>query len=145
MLLSPLKTTVCGHKLLDSYVRGRKYSFVVKAPGWCQEIWFHCYKLPVCLNLLCFCAPLWSRGDRASPLPCLFSQLSGGGSVHCPARRTTGLLWSVSVVFPPDNVGQKHTVQQAGQPGKESTHIRKESVTSSACTGTHPAWEKSKS
>lgn len=32
---SALSKPLCGHKLLDGYVRGRKNSFVVKAPGWC--------------------------------------------------------------------------------------------------------------
>lgn len=50
-----------------------------------------------------------------------------------------------SVVFAPDNVGQKHTVQQAGQPGKEYVHVRKGGVTSSACTEARAAWETRKS
>lgn len=72
MLLSLLLDTLCGHKLLDSYARGRKNSFVVKA---------HCYNLPVCLDCLFLCVPLWSRGDHAFPLPSLFCQLSGQGAL----------------------------------------------------------------
>lgn len=66
----------------------------------------------------CASVPWWIRGDHASPLPCLFCHLSGAGTVHCAGCRKTGLLWSVSVTLPPDNVGQKHSVQQAGQPSK---------------------------
>lgn len=83
MLLSLLLDTLCGHRLLDSYSRGRKNSFVVKA---------HCYKLPVCLDPLFISVPLWSRGARAFPLPSLFCQLPGAGNVVCPVCSTTGLL-----------------------------------------------------
>lgn len=117
MLLSLLLDTLCGHKLLDSYARGRKNSFVVKA---------HCYKLPVCLDPL-FCVLFWSRG--AFPHPSLFCQLSGAGNVVCPVCSTTRLLWSPSVVFPPDTVEQNPTAQPDGEPGKESVCVRKGSVT----------------
>lgn len=129
MLLSLLLDTLCGHKLLDSYARGRKNSFVVKA---------HCYKLPVCLDPL-FCVPLRSRGDHAFPFPSLFCQLSGTGNVVSPVCSTTGLSWSLSVVFLPDTVEQNPTVQPDGEPAKESVCERKGSVT---CRNTHSLGSK---
>lgn len=73
MLLSQLPDTLCGHKLLDSYARGRKNSFVVKA---------HCYKLPVHLDPLFFCVPLWSRADHAFPLKACFASSMGQGMLY---------------------------------------------------------------
>lgn len=73
MLLSLLLDTLCGHKLLDSYARGRKNSFVVKA---------HCYKLPVCLDPL-FLSHYGAEVIMPFPFLACFASSLGQGML-CP-------------------------------------------------------------
>lgn len=118
MLLSPLKATMCGHKMQDSYVRGEENSFVVK------------HKADIRRSCFCTTNFLFVSVSHASVshyeaevitlLICSATSLRQGIFV---ALSVGQLSSSISVVFSSDNTGQEHHVQLAGKPGKENRNL----------------------